>query len=108
MERDKLHCRQHNAHHAQQQQKGKQAVGWDRSFFFSPAWDDKSNFMLFKVKSYYLFQHEGISYIIYLFGNTYFGHLCMRPQQIWGTCIFSVLFKDQLEQGILNRITFNA
>ena len=25
-----------------------------------------------------------------------------------GTCIFSVLFKDQLEQGILNRITFNA
>lgn len=40
--------------------------------------------MLFKVKSYYIFQHEGISYIIYLFDNTYFGHLCMRPQQIWG------------------------
>ena len=30
------------------------------------------------------------------------------PKRFGETCIFSVLFKDQLEQGILNRTTFNA
>lgn len=87
--------------HSSSRRESRRLDGAEFFFFFFPGWDDKSNFMLFKVKSYYIFQHEGISYIIYLFDNSYFGHLCMRPQKI-------VLFKDQLEEGILNRITFNA
>lgn len=71
------------------------AGGWMRQIFYFSSLRRQVEFMLFRVKGCCIFQHEEISYIKSLF-DVNFGHLCMRPQQIWGvgTCIFAFCFVE--------------
>lgn len=108
MERNKLHCRSTQCSPRTAPTEGK-AGGLDATsffFFFSSLGRPNRIFILCKVKSYCIFQHGGnilTSYTSLILLRT---SMHAAPTDLGGTCIFSVLFKDQLEQGILKSDDF--